>query len=96
MSKLYTKALNLDSIGVDSWDRTVYQDRVTAELFKDTSLNERVDHIEDLCSVSRNKFEGEPDTPIPFMSWGKSYIITLNYKDGSSSIFYKKLEQPQK
>ena len=92
MPKHYTKELNLYAFGIDSFGRKVYQDTKTAELFKDTSLRNRVSNIEDLCSVTKNKIEGEPDTPIPFMSWGKSYFIEIHYKDRSSNIFYKKLE----
>lgn len=91
MTKHYTKELKLSVLGVDSFGRKVYQDNITAELFKDTSLNEKVENIEDLCST--HKFDGEPDTPIPFMSWGKSYVIEITYEDDSTSIFYKKLEK---
>ncbi len=93
MSKYYVKELKLNVLAVDSWGRTVYQDEKTAELFKDTSLNDKVDKIEDLCTVTKNKIEGEPDTPIPFSVFGNSYFIEMNYKDSPNIIFYKKLEK---
>ena len=96
MSRYFTKELKLNVLAVDSWGRTVYQDEKTAELFKDTSLNDKVDKIEDLCTVSGNKIDGEPDTPIPFMSWGKSYFIEMNYDNSPNVIFYKKLEKENK
>lgn len=68
--------MNLQFVGVDSWDRPVYEDQ-DGKLWKDTYPSEDVHPI--LYSACNNEFDGEPDCPfhgeyelIPFrMVWAK-------------------------
>lgn len=50
----------LHFIGIDSWDRPVYQDE-SGRLWKDVNLGSGV---LSLHSASGNDFDGEPDMPM--------------------------------
>lgn len=59
------EALLLRHKGRDSWDRPVYEDE-TGKLWKDVEPN--ADRVPKLCSALYNAFDGEPDTPMEYMS----------------------------
>lgn len=50
----------LSFIGIDSWDRPVYQDE-SGQLWKDVNLGCGKPYLH---SASNNDFDGEPDMPI--------------------------------
>ena len=50
----------LKLIGVDDWDRPVYQDE-SGQLWKDTNLGSGEVSLSSSCN---NEFDGEPDMPI--------------------------------
>jgi hypothetical protein len=52
--------LKLKFVGVDSWDRPVYQDE-SGRLWKDVNLGRGEPS---LCSSNNNEFDGEPDMPL--------------------------------
>jgi len=52
----------LHLIGVDGWDRPVYQDE-SGQLWKDVNLGDGEPYLH---SVSDNDFDGEPDMPITY------------------------------
>ncbi len=54
--------LSLKLIGIDSWNRPVYEDQ-NGKMFKDTNLGRGKIA---LCTVYGG-FEGEPDTPIEYI-----------------------------
>lgn len=66
------KKITLHLIGIDSWGRSVYED-MDGKLFKDTSLGVG---IPALCTVYGG-FEGEPDTPVSFISKYKGITFVL-------------------
>ena len=47
-------------VGIDSWDRPVYQDE-SGQLWKDVNLGSGDPYLH---SASSNDFDGEPDMPI--------------------------------
>ena len=51
---------DLKFIGIDGWDRPVYQDP-NGLLWKDTTLGSDTPSFASACN---NEFEGEPDMPI--------------------------------
>lgn len=51
--------MKLEFIGLDNWDRPVYQDE-NGVLWKD--VNPRKGFSPDLCTSVNNDFYGEPDT----------------------------------
>ena len=59
------EALLLRHKGRDSWDRPVYEDEA-GKLWKDVEPN--ADRVPKLCSALYNAFDGEPDTPMEYMS----------------------------
>ena len=54
------KRTDLKFIGIDGWDRPVYQDP-NGLLWKDTTLGSDTPSFASACN---NEFEGEPDMPI--------------------------------
>ena len=58
-------ALLLRHKGRDSWDRPVYEDE-SGKLWKD--VEPRADKAPKLCNALYNAFDGEPDTPMEYMS----------------------------
>lgn len=50
----------LHCVGIDSWDRPVYQDE-SGQLWKDVNLGSGEPSLH---SASNNEFDGEPDMPI--------------------------------
>lgn len=53
--------LPLTLVGRDSWSRPVYE--FGGRLYVD--VDPRADRAPDLCTKMYNRFDGEPDTPIP-------------------------------
>jgi hypothetical protein len=51
--------------GMDSWDRSVYEDE-NGKLWKD--VDPRKNRTPDLCTSVNNEFEGEPNTNMGYMS----------------------------
>lgn len=63
-------ALVLTLLGVDDWNRPVYEDQ-NGRLWKNINHLARNDddvenNIDGLCTVFGNFFDGEPDTPIEY------------------------------
>ena len=54
------EVLKVKIIGIDNWDRPVYQDE-KGKLYKDVNLGTG---CLALCTASNNQFYGEPDIPI--------------------------------
>ena len=54
------EVLKVKIIGIDNWDRPVYQDE-KGKLYKDVNLGTG---CLALCTASNNQFYGEPDTPL--------------------------------
>lgn len=63
--------LILTHIGIDSWSRPVYKDK-DGKLFKD--VDARKHRNPEICTVNGG-FEGEPDTPIIYISKYKDVEI---------------------
>lgn len=59
------EALLLRHKGRDSWDRPVYEDE-SGKIWKD--VEPRADNAPKLCSALYNAFDGEPNTPMEYMS----------------------------
>jgi hypothetical protein len=64
--------LILTFIGRDSWDRPVYETE-EGQLLVDT--DPRCDSSPNLCTKSGNSFDGEPDTPIRYITKYKDVSI---------------------
>lgn len=64
-----SKTINLKFIGMDSWQRPVYQEE-NGTLWKDT--NPRKEMQPELCTAVDNELNGEPDIPMRYVE---------NYKD---------------
>lgn len=56
--------ITLKFIGMDSWDRPVYEDE-TGTLWKD--VDPRRQYAPDLCTPNGNLFDGEPDVSMSCM-----------------------------
>lgn len=54
------KKIVLKFVGLDSWDRPVYQGN--DQLYVD--INPRCGYLPQICTKANNAFDGEPDTPI--------------------------------
>lgn len=54
------KALHLEYIGRDSWERPVY--KCDGKLYVDVDPHQN--RPADICTKSNNEFDGEPDCPI--------------------------------
>lgn len=48
-------------LGMDSWDRPVYEDE-NGKLWKD--VDPRKGRVAELCTSCNNEFDGEPDCPM--------------------------------
>ena len=66
--------LILTYVGIDSWSRPVYKNE-DGKLFKD--VDARKHKNPEICTVCGG-FEGEPDTPITYISKYKDLEIEFN------------------
>lgn len=64
--------LELKFIGVDSWNRKVYEDINTNRLYKDTDCINNEMTIYSICTT--NSFDGEPNIPLEYISSGNFEI----------------------
>lgn len=67
------KKLTLKYIGVDSWNRPVYEDE-TGRLFKDLNLGKGQMEL----ATVYGGFDGEPDTPIQYIKKYQGVEIEVN------------------
>jgi len=80
------KNLTLISIGVDSWNRPVYEDE-NGKLFKDINCSKGNMRL----ATVYGGFDGEPDTPIEYIEKYKDVSIRIKRTKEQTIKYFKQL-----
>ena len=75
----------LEFVGVDSWDRPVYEDK-NGGFWKDTNLGKGTPYLHRSCPS--DDFDGEPDYPI-----NDEYVLISQYKENPHRFSYMMLDK---